>query len=116
MVSATAIIRNLYEIDADGDSLDQLQTVLEFSIQPTEQTDSVEIEMDEAVVQANVALERMSSMSAFLTHVKDGVDSAQAVFGGVKPIAQTWEPFLNKIELFVKLVDEFSEVRRKIET
>jgi hypothetical protein len=69
------------------------------------------MQMDEAVAQGNAATDRINLIPLSLEHTGGVVADSIAAVDTTKPIAVTWGPFLQKVELFTGIVDEIAEVR-----
>jgi hypothetical protein len=104
-----AITRKLCNTDAKG-NFREVRSVIEFTIASlATSTEVAEAQMDEAVDQGTKALEHMNHAPP--THGAEGaVTDTISVINDIGSIAVAWEPLLQKIKLFTKIVDEIAEV------
>ena len=70
----------------------------------------MELNMEEAVVQGNNALLHMKPVPSLFKPIQDAVDTSVAAATNIKSLSDTWDPLLQKVELFTKLVDGIAEV------
>jgi hypothetical protein len=106
-----AITRKLCKYDKNG-NLHELETVVEFTIASIAgPAGAAQTQMDDAVAQGQIAHEEMKHIPSSSGPAVGVVDESIAVFNNVKPVAEIWSPFLQKVEWLTALVDEISEVR-----
>jgi phage-related minor tail protein len=87
-----------------------VQTVLEFTISPfATSAEGLKDQLNKAVGEAS-DMEPAPALIADAGVVVDGVNS---ITNAINPIAAAWDPLLEKIKLFTKIVDGISEVWRK---
>ena len=66
--------------------------------------------MEEAITQGMGALDRMKLKPSLVEPIQGIVDTTTTVVDNVKSLSDTWDPLLQKIEIFSKLVDSIAEV------
>jgi transcriptional regulator with AAA-type ATPase domain len=104
------ISRKLRGYDENG-NLQELQTVVEFTIVSVAgSVDSSKMQTDEAVAQSNAAIDQIKPLPSSLEHASGLVDDSVPAYNNIEPIAVTWGPFLQKVELITRIVDKISEV------
>src|SRR5882724_2871724 len=105
------ISRKLRGYDKNG-NLQELQTVVEFAIVSIAgSVDSPKMQMDEAVAQDNAAIDQIKPLGSSFEHATSLVDDSVPAYNNIEPIAVTWGPFLQNVELLTGIVDKISEVR-----
>ena len=104
------ISRKLRGCDKNG-NLQELQTVVEFTIVSVAgSVDSSKMQIDEAVAQGNAAIDQIKPLPSSLEHAPGLVDDSVTAYNNIEPIAVTWGPLLEKVELITGIVDKISEV------
>lgn len=73
-------------------------------------SDAPELNMEEAITQGMGALDRMKLKPSLVEPIQGIVDTTTTVVDNVKSLSDTWDPLLQKIEIFSKLVDSIAEV------
>ena len=66
--------------------------------------------MEDSTARANTAVEEMKPASPPVERLEGAVDGVNAMVDRTTFIVNTWEPLLEKIEQFTKIVDQISEV------
>jgi hypothetical protein len=112
-----AVSRKLRKYEPSGTSR-ECQTSIKFNIESiAKSADPLELEMDDAVARGKKEMKDMSSMPVAVDVIQGAIDTYQSTSGVVSnlPILPAWEPFLEKVELFTKLVDGIAEVRYEVQ-
>ena len=105
-----AITRELCKFDSRGNQR-KTQVIIEFTIATTSKaSDATEVNMEEAVVQGNDALLQMKMAPSSFEPIQGAIDTSVATATVIKSLSDTWDPLLQKVELFTKLVDGIAEV------
>ena len=66
--------------------------------------------MEEAVAQGKGTLVHVSPAPSSFEPIQGAIDTSVAVVANIKSLTTTWEPFLQKLKLFTKLVDGVAHV------
>ncbi|KIM88985.1 hypothetical protein PILCRDRAFT_246811 [Piloderma croceum F 1598] len=91
--------------------MQELQTVVEFTIVSIAgSVDSSKMHIDEAVAQGNAAIDQIKPLPSSLEHATGFADDSVPAYNNIEPIAATWGPFLQKVELITGIVGKISEV------
>ena len=68
------------------------------------------LNLEDAVAQGNVAFLHMNQAPSLFGPIQDAVDTSVAVATSIESLSATWGQLLQKVTLFVKLVDRIAEV------
>jgi hypothetical protein len=91
----------------------EVQTVLEFTIAPFATSDEGLKDQLTAVVGEVADVDNLNPAPAVITDAGVAVDGVTAIANTIKPAMAAWDPLLEKIKLFTEIVDGISEVWRK---
>jgi hypothetical protein len=105
-----AITRELCKFDSRGNQR-KTQIVIEFTIAATSKaSDSTGLNVEEAVAQGKDALLHMAPAPSLFGPIQGAVDPSVAVATNISSLLTTWDPLLQKVTLFTKLVDRIAQV------
>jgi hypothetical protein len=92
--------------------LHESQATIEFTVvSSAASTDATENQMDESVMQGNIAVEQIHPASPPLELLVGAVDHVNMTIDSTTSETDVWKPLLEKIELFTKIVDQIAQVR-----
>jgi hypothetical protein len=106
------VTRNLRKNDKK-DNLQELSTVIEFTISSFASSDEATItRMNRSVGKASEASKhiRPPPSAAAVAPARDAVGVAVGVIPSVSTVLTTWEPLLGKVKSFTEIMDKFAEV------
>ena len=105
-----AITRELCKFDSGGNQR-KTQIAIEFTIAAASKASDVAgLNMEEAVARGKDALVHMNLAPSPFEPIQGTVDTSVAGVANIKSLTTTWEPFLEKLKLFTKLVDGIAHV------
>lgn len=106
----SAVIRNLDPPESQG-NIRKPETAIEFSIVSTSTAiGAVERQMDEAFGEVNETLREVNHLPSLLESAAGSVDEVTSGINNAIAIGENWEPFLEKVKEFTKIVDGISQV------
>lgn len=104
------VVCEVYKLDAQG-ILRKKSTTIGFSITALSQGGDVgQLQMKEALSQAQQSVGQMVAAPSVLDNVETIVGISAGIADTVKSVSDTWDSLLNKIDLFTQVVGQLSEV------
>ena len=106
-VGAEDYVARLHDVPASGEDPETNTQSQAGDITATAAGD----DMEEAVGQATKSFEEMRAGPSILSRGEDAAGQLGDIGGQITTVAELWQPLLDKVERFTKVVDQIAEVR-----
>jgi hypothetical protein len=109
--SCGTVVRELSKHDTHGNQR-KTRSIVEFTIVTiSKTTDAAGLNIDEAFTQGGDAFHSMTLIPSSSQRIQAVVDLSTVTNSNIKSVSDVWDPLLQKIKIFSRLVDTIAEVR-----